>query len=124
MVGSTVTDMLTKAPSGALFIARVAPKGVSGIAFTLPVSVNANFAGPVSESSTKVAGKHAVRVTYSTHAGGFVETIELVVVPLGGGLAYTFTLEAPQARWHRAYPQLQQVLDSVRLDPTKIAKAG
>lgn len=120
-------DLEAAAPTGPRFIARATPKDVPSAASLIRGINRSGFTGTPQVGSDTVDGRTATTVEWTQPVGGRNETTRLVVATLGRGLAYTFTMQAPQSLWQNdleTASNLEATLLSVKFDVDAIRAAG
>ena len=106
-------DLRAAVPAGpALTIQPVATR-VPDLASLIAKADRAPFVGAISTSRISVAGKRAFYVQWTAAEKAGNETTRAVLVTLGHGSAYSFTMRASASRWPAAMAALRQILATV-----------
>ncbi len=88
--------------------------GAANVARLLAEVDRAPFVGSPTTFPTSVGGVRAQYVQWTAAERSGDETTRTIIVQLATGSSYTFTLEAPSAKWTPSFPAFDRILASVK----------
>lgn len=116
-VAQNKSDLSSDAPQGPRLIARPAAGDSLGTDAALDSVAPAEGSRVISDPGrTRVDGHRAVSVLVRESRGGQPTVSGTVVVALGPGRAYLFSLEAPANNWTATKRELFNILSTVKFD--------
>lgn len=112
-VAIDAADLGAVVPAGARLTAQPVGSSPANVARLLAGVDRAPFVGSPTTFPTSVGGLRAQYVQWTAAERSGDETTRTIVVQLATGSSYTFTLEAPSAKWTPSFPAFDRILASV-----------
>ena len=107
-------DLGAVVPAGARLTAQPVGSSAANVAHLLASVDPAPFVGAPTTFPTSVGGLRAQYVQWTAAERSGDETTRTIIVRLATGGSYTFTLEAPSAKWTPSFPAFDRILASVK----------
>jgi hypothetical protein len=114
VVAENKGDLGINAPSGPRFAANPSSGEPADAGTLLATAQSESPSVRGTPESVTVDGKPGVAVESTVVRTGLTFVDREVIVEIGQGSAYTFTLETPESQWDANEGTLEQILDSVR----------